>query len=57
MTKGTASAMDAVDMKVNWMNNKVAVRLASTVSLIVVAGSALGFVLSLDTPQTRKGRI
>ncbi len=57
MTKGTASAMDAVGMKVNPVNNKVAVWLASTVSLIVVAGSAFGFVLTLDTPQTRKGGI
>ncbi len=55
MTKGTASAMDAVDMKVNPMNYKLAVRLALTVSLIVVAGSAFGFVLALDMPQTRKG--
>ncbi len=57
MTKGTASAMDAVDMKVNPMNNKVAVWLVSTISLIVVAGSAFGFVLALDTRQTRKGGI
>ena len=44
-------------MKVNPMNNKVAAWFSSTVSLIVVAGLAFGFVLTLDTPQTRKGGI